>query len=378
MAEVEIGIGKPARLGYALDDVVIVPSRRTRDHEDVDVSWRLDAFDFALPFMAAPSDAVVSPATAAEIGRLGGVAVLDLEGLWARHDDPEPLFEELAGLERSRVTRRLQELYAAPLRADLVAARVAEIAKAGSVTCGAARPQGVAGLAEVVASAELEILVVRGTAMSAEHVSKGGETLDLRQLVRRLDVPVVVGGCVSYQGALHLMRTGAVAVLVGTGSDAVATRQVLGLGAPLATAIADAAAARARHLEETGVYVQVVADGGIWTGGDAAKAIACGADAVMLSAPLAAAEEAPGRGLHWASAAAHPSLPRGTLAPVGRLGTLEEILVGPGHDGDGRTNLAGALRSAMASSGYATLRELHKAEVMVAPLHGHGDGHLRL
>ncbi len=378
MAEVEIGIGRPARLGYSLEDVVLVPSRRTRDHEDVSVSWRLDAFDFALPFMAAPSDSVVSPATAAEIGRLGGLAVLDLEGLWTRHDDPGPLLEELTQVEPARATRRLQELYSAPVRVDLVAARIAEVARSGAVTCGAARPQGVADLAEVVAAADLEILVVRGTAMSAEHVSKGGETLDLRQLVRRLDVPVVVGGCVSYQGALHLMRTGAVAVLVGTGSDADATRRVLGLGAPLATAIADAAAARARHLEETGVYVQVVADGRLETGGDVAKAIACGADAVMLSAPLAAAEEAPGLGLHWTSSAAHPSLPRGSLTLVQRLGTLEEILVGPGHDGEGRTNLAGALRSAMASTGYATLRELHKAEVMVAPLHGHGDGHPRL
>ncbi len=369
MAEVEIGIGKTGRRGYSLDEVVVVPSRRTRDPEDVDLSWRLDAFDFALPFMTAATDGVVSPQTAIEVGRLGGLAVLNLEGLWTRYEDPGPLLEEIASLEDGRVTERLQELYARPVEPGLVVERIREVAAAGVVTCGAVRPQAAAGLADTLLEAELEVLVVQGTAVSAEHVSKGGETLDLAQFVRRLDIPVVVGGCASYQAALHLMRTGAVAVLVGVGStDARATREVLGIGAPQATAIADAAGARTRHLEDTGVYVQVIADGGVSTGGDIAKALACGADAVMIGEPLAAADEAPGLGHHWGAAAPHPSLPRGRRVEVPRLGSLEEILVGPGRDEHGRTNLFGALRSAMASCGHATVRELHKAEVMVAPL----------
>lgn len=368
MAEVEIGIGKSGRRGYSLDEVVVVPSRRTRDPEDVDLSWRLDAFDFALPFMAAATDAVVSPATAVEIGRLGGLAVLNLEGLWTRYEDPTPLLAEIASLEAGRVTGRLQELYAQPVEPRLVVERIREVAAAGVVTCGAVRPQVAVDLADVLVEAELEVLVVQGTAVSAEHVSRGGETLDLAQFIRRLDIPVVVGGCASYQSALHLMRTGAVAVLVGVGStDARATREVLGIGAPQATAIADAAGARTRHLEDTGVYVQVIADGGITTGGDIATALACGADAVMIGEPLAGADEAPGLGHHWGAAAPHPSLPRGRREAVPRLGSLAEVLCGPGRDEHGRTNLFGALRSAMASCGHATVRELQKADVMVAP-----------
>jgi len=368
VADVEIGIGKSARLAYGLEDVSIVPSRRTRDPEDVDISWQLDAFGFPLPLMAGPLDAVVSPRSAVAIGRLGGLAALNLEGLWTRYEDPGPLLEEIASLPAESVTRRLQVLYAEPVRPELVTARIREIGESGVVTCAAVSPQRADALVPAALEAELDVLVVQGTVVSAEHVSKGSEPLNLKRFIREIDIPVVVGGCVSYQAALHLMRTGAVGVLAGVGSgEACTTRGVLGLGVPQATAIADAAGARTRHLEETGVYVHVIAEGGMEQGGDIAKAIACGADAVMLGAPLAAAEDAPGRGAFWGSHAGHGSLPRGTRIATPPIGTLADVLLGPATRDDGRLNLFGALRTTMAMCGYASLREFHKAEVVVSP-----------
>ncbi|MGD0441342.1 MAG: GuaB3 family IMP dehydrogenase-related protein [Acidimicrobiales bacterium] len=368
MAEVEIGIGKSARQAYGLDDVAIVPSRRTRDPEDVDISWEIDAFKFELPLMASAMDGVVSPATAVAIGRLGGVGVLNLEGLWTRYEDPGPLLAEIADQPVEKATARMQEIYSEPLKAELVSLRIREIKEAGVTACGSVTPQRAAALAPVVLGAELDLLVVQGTVVSAEHVSKNAEPLNLKTFIREIDIPVVVGGCASYQAALHLMRTGAAGVLVGVGpGNACTTRGVLGIGVPQATAIADAAGARTRHLEETGVYVQVIGDGGMSRGGDIAKAIACGADAVMIGSPLAAAAEAPGRGYHWGMAAFHPTLPRGARVKVERRGTLKEILLGPAHENDGRMNLFGALRTSMATCGYETIREFHKVEVMVAP-----------
>jgi IMP dehydrogenase len=366
VADVEIGIGKSARRGYSLDDITIIPSRRTRDPEDVDISWQLDAFRFPLPVMAAAMDGVVSPATAIEIGALGGLAVLNLEGLWTRYEDPTPYLAEIARTPEPEVIARLQEIYAEPIKPTLIIERVREISASGAVTCGALTPQRAALLAPTILEAELDMLVIQGTVVSAEHVSKGGEPLNLKSFIRELDIPILVGGCSSYQAALHLMRTGAVGILVGVGQGtASATRRVLGIGAPQATAIADAAGARSRHLEETGVYVQVVADGGIARGGDIAKAIACGADAVMIGAPLAAAEGAPGGGAHWGTGAAHASVPRGRRIGVGRRASLQEILTGPAHSDDGATNLMGALRTSLALCGYASIREFHKAEVAV-------------
>ena len=368
MAEVEIGIGKSARQAYGLDDVAIVPSRRTRDPEDVDISWEIDAFRFELPLMAAAMDGVVSPATAIAIGRLGGVGVLNLGGLWTRYQDPEPLLREIADQPVETATARMQKIYSEPVKPELVSLRIHEIKEAGVTACGAVTPQRAAEFAQVVLRAELDLLVVQGTVVSAEHVSKNAEPLNLKRFIREIDIPVVVGGCASYHAALHLMRTGAAGVLVGVGpGNACTTRGVLGIGVPQATAIADAAGARTRHLEETGVYVHVIADGGMSRGGDIAKAIACGADAVMIGSPLAAAEEAPGRGYHWGMAAFHPTLPRGARVKVERRGTLREILLGPAHDNDGRMNLFGALRTSMATCGYETIREFHKVEVMVAP-----------
>ena len=366
--EIEIGIGKTARRGYGFDDVAIVPSRRTRDPADVEISWDLDAWRFELPLMASAMDAVVSPSTAVEMGRLGGLAVLNLEGLQTRYEDPEPVFDEIAALPEEKATRRMQELYREPVKEELVVRRIRGIREEGMTSAASLTPQRVRQYAPLVLEAELDLLVIQGTVVSAEHVSTRSEPLNLKEFIARFDIPVVVGGCASYQTALHLMRTGAVGVLVGVGPGAACTtRGVLGVGVPQATAIADAAGARMEHLRETGRYVQVIADGGMRTGGDIAKAIACGADAVMIGSPLSRAYEAPGRGFHWGMATFHPDLPRGTRVRTRQIGSLEEILVGPAHENDGTLNLFGALRTSMATCGYGSIKEFQKAEVMVAP-----------
>ena len=368
MADIEIGRGKTGRRAYGFDDIAIVPSRRTRDPEDVDISWEIDAYRFDLPLMASAMDGVVSPATAIEIGRLGGLGVLNLEGVWTRYEDPEPLLEEISHLDTDKATARMQQINSEPIKAELVSERVREIKAAGVVACASLTPQRTEQFAPALLDAELDLFVIQGTVVSAEHVSKTVEPLNLKRFIREFDIPVIVGGCASYQAALHLMRTGAVGVLVGVGpGHACTTRGVLGIGVPQATAIADARAARAQHLDETGVYVQVIADGGMGTGGDVAKAIVCGADAVMIGSPLAAAFEAPGRGYHWGMATFHPTLPRGARVKTTTRGTLKEILVGPAHENDGRLNLFGALRTSMATCGYETVKEFQKAEVMVAP-----------
>jgi IMP dehydrogenase len=305
-----------------------------------------------------------------EIGRLGGLACLNLEGLWTRFEDPDVVFEEIAALPADKATRRMQELYAEPIKPELIGVHIAEIKAGGVTACASLTPQRVEQFSKHVLDAELDLLVVQGTVVSAEHVSHDPERqpLNLKKFIREFDLPVIVGGCASYSTALHLMRTGAVGVLVGVGpGHACTTRGVLGIGVPQATAIADAAGARIRHLDETGVYVQVIADGGMATGGDIAKAIACGADAVMIGSPLAGAYEAPGRGYHWGMATFHPTLPRGARVHAGQKGTLSEILVGPAHDNDGSFNLFGGLRTSMATTGYETVKEFQKAEVMVAP-----------
>jgi IMP dehydrogenase len=368
VADVEIGRGKSGRQAYGFDDIAIVPSRRTRDPEDVDISWEIDAYRFELPLMASAMDGVVSPATAIEIGALGGVGVLNLEGLWTRYDDPEPLFEEIAHLDAEKATARMQQIYGEPIKPELIGQRIREIKDAGVVSCASLTPQRTALYAKELIAAELDLFVIQGTVVSAEHVSKTVEPLNLKRFIREFDIPVIVGGCASYQAALHLMRTGAVGVLVGVGpGHACTSRGVLGIGVPQATAIADVRSARAQHLDETGVYVHVIADGGMGTGGDIAKAIVCGADAVMIGSPLAAAVEAPGRGYHWGMATFHPTLPRGARVRTETRGTLREVLVGPAHENDGRMNLFGALRTSMATCGYETVKEFQKAEVMVAP-----------
>jgi len=368
VAEVEIGIGKSGRRAYGFDDIAIVPSRRTRDPDDIDISWDLDAYHFELPLLASAMDGVVSPRLAVEIGKLGGLAVLNLEGLWTRYKDPEPVYEEIAGLSSADATKRMQEIYREPIKPELLGERIQEIKDGGVVAAASLTPQRVARYHETTLAAGLDILVIQGTVVSAEHVSATTEPLNLKTFIARYEIPVVVGGCASYSTALHLMRTGAAGVLVGVGPGAACTtRGVLGIGVPQATALADAAGARVRHLEETGRYVQVIADGGMRTGGDVAKAVACGADAVMVGSPLARAVEAPGRGFHWGMATFHPDLPRGTRVATRTLGTMREILLGPAPVNDGTMNLFGALRASMATCGYQTLKEFQKAEVMVAP-----------
>ena len=366
---VEIGLGKTAQRGYHLDDIAIVPSRRTRDPEDVDISWDLDAFHLELPLMASAMDGVVSPQTARIVGRLGGLAVLNLEGIWTRYEDAESLLERIATLDKHEATREMQAIYREPIKPELIRQRIEEIkSEPGVVAAASLTPQRVSTYYELALEAGLDILVIQGTVVSAEHVSMHSHALNLKEFIAEVPVPTVVGGCASYSTGLHLMRTGAVGVLVGVGPGAACTtRGVLGVGVPQATAIADVAGARSTHMLETGEYVQVIADGGMRTGGDVAKAIACGADAVMIGSPLARAYEAPGRGFHWGMATFHPSLPRGARVATIQNGTLQEIVSGPARENDGTFNLMGGLRTSMATCGYQDIAEFNRAELMVAP-----------
>ena len=370
--ELEIGRGKTARQAYGFDDIAIVPSRRTRDPRDVDITWSFSfkdrEYSFPLPVLASAMDGVVDPAFAVTMGKLGGLAVLNLEGIQTRYEDPGPQLDAIASFEKDEATRRMQEIYKEPVKPELVTERVKQIKDGGVIAAASLTPQNVERFIEPALAGGLDILIIQGTVISAEHVSSYDKPLDLNAFVRDLDIPSILGGCCSYQGALHLMRAGAVGVLVGVGpGHACTSRRVLGIGVPQCTAIADAAAARMRHLDETGVYAHVIADGGMRTGGDLAKAIAVGADAVMIGSPLASAAEAPGRGYHWGMATFHPDLPRGTRVRAGVKGTLQDILLGPAHENDGTLNLLGGLRTSMATCGYENLKQFQKAEVMVAP-----------
>ena len=368
--EIEIGRGKKARRAYGFDDIAIVPSRRTRDPDDVDISWKLGDYRFELPLLASAMDGVVSPRTAGLIGKLGGLAVLNLEGIFTRYEDAEEQLERIAGLPKDAATRAMQEIYTAPIIPELIAKRIAEIKSQGVVVAAALTPQRVRAHYELALEAGLDILVIQGTVVSAEHVSsdESRPPLNLKEFIREVPLPVVVGGCASYHTALHLMRTGAAGVLVGVGPGAACTtRGVLGIGVPQATAIADVAGARSQHMLETGEYCQVIADGGMRNGGDVSKAIACGADAVMIGSPLARAYEAPGRGYHWGMATFHPTLPRGARVKTVQNGTVQEILTGPAHENDGTFNLMGGLRTSMATCGYKDVAEFNRAELMIAP-----------
>ncbi len=369
MSVVEIGRGKSGRRAYALDEIGIVPSRRTRHPEEVSIAWQIDAYRFEMPLVVAPMDSVVSPAMAIAIGRLGGLAALDLEGLWTRYDDPDPLLAEVAELDDAAATRRLQQIYAEPIKEELIGQRIEEIRAAGVTTAARLSPQRTVRYYKPVIDAGADIFVIRGTTVSAEHVSGHAEPLNLKQFIYELDVPVIVGGCATYTAALHLMRTGAAGVLAGFGGGAGhTTAAVLGVAVPMATAIADVAAARRDYLDESGGrYVHVIADGGMTRSGDIAKALALGADAVMAGSPIARAAEAPGRGYHWGSEAHHPDLPRGARLRIGTVGPLEQILLGPSAVADGSMNIMGALRRTMATSGYSDLEEFQRVEVVVTP-----------
>ena len=367
--EIEIGLGKKGRLAYSLDDVSIVPSRRTRDPQDVSTSWQVDAYEFDVPVIGAPMDSVTSPATAIAMGKMGALGVFDLEGLWTRYDDPQPLLDEIAELPAESATERIQQIYAEPIKPELIVERLHEIRDAGVTVAGALSPQRTQDYYSTVLEAGVDLFVIRGTVVSAEHVSQDHEPLNLKKFIYDLDVPVIVGGAANYTAALHLMRTGAAGVLVGFGGGAVsANRNTIGVHAPMATAIADVAEARRDYMDESGGrYVQVIADGGMGDSGSFIKAFALGADAVMLGSPLARAEEAPGKGMHWGAEARHQTLPRGFRTNVGTVGTLEDIMFGPSHNADGTTNYIGALRRAMATTGYVDLKSFQRCPVTVAP-----------
>ncbi|HJF14944.1 MAG TPA: GuaB3 family IMP dehydrogenase-related protein [Enteractinococcus helveticum] len=370
--QVEIGRGKRGRHARPLDAVSIVPTRRTRDPEDVSLDWQIDAFKFSMPVIGAPMDSVMSPATAIQLGKLGGMGVLNLEGLWTRYADPQPVLDEIATLEAQSFspenTARLQQLYAAPIQPELISARLEEIREAGVVVAGALTPQRTQEFYKTVVDAGVDMFVIRGTTVSAQHVSETKEPLDLKKFIYELDVPVIVGGVAGYTPALHLMRTGAAGVLVGFGGGASSTtRRALGIRVPMATAISDIAEARRDYMDESGGrYVHVIADGGLGNSGDIVKAIGMGADAVMLGTTLARAEEAPGRGWHWGLEAAHPEFPRGNRTHVGTVAPMEQLLIGPSRHTNGTANLMGALRRAMASTGYTELKDFQKVEVHIS------------
>ena len=373
---VEIGIGREARRMYGLGEVDIVPSRRTRTSKEVSTEWQIDAYRMGIPLMTHPSDAVVSPESAIEFSRLGGLAVLNAEGLWARQADPEGALASLRDLAREDLTglrsvARLQELHSAPIDHDRLRAAVATIRESGATVAVRVSPQHARELTPLLVSAGIDLLVVQGTIISAEHVGGGDEPLDLKDFIGELDVPVIAGGVVDYKTALHLMRTGAAGVIVGYGgADGVTTTgSVLGMDVHMATAIADAAAARRDYLDETGGrYVHVIADGDIYESGDIARAVACGADAVAVGPLLAAALEAPGRGVYWDSVAAHPNMPRGVVTELDEetaLAPMEEIVAGPTSKADGTRNLMGGLRRAMAKCGYTDVKGFQKVDLSV-------------
>lgn len=366
--EIEIGKGKTGRRSYGFDEVSIVPSRRTRDPEDIDISVKIGEYKLELPVLASAMDGVVDVRFAIEMRKVGGLAVLNLEGLQCRYDNADEILERISKFSAGEATSKMQKIYSKPIKEELIAKRVKQIKKESDIACASLTPKNVEKYYNIAIDAGLDILIIQGTVVSAEHVSKTKMPLDLKKFIPECPVPVIVGGCASYSTSLHLMRTGAVGVLVGVGPGAACTtREVLGIGVPQATAIADASAARVRHLEETGQYSLVIADGGMRTGGDIAKAIACGADLVMIGSPLSRAKEAPGRGYHWGMATFHPDLPRGTRIKTDVAASLREILVGPAFENDGTLNLFGALRTSMATCGYENIKDFQKAEVVVAP-----------
>lgn len=363
----ELGRSKRASQAYAFDDVAIAPARRTRGEDEVDLSWKIDAVSFDVPIVAAPMDSVMSPATAIRMGQLGGLGVLNLEGLWTRYEDPQPQYERITQeSDQVTATKRLQEIYAEPVKAELIRDRLAEIRAAGVPVAGSLSPAHTQEFAPVLEKAGMDFFVVRGTTVSAEHVG-GQDTLNLKEFIYRFDLPVLVGGVATYRAALHLMRSGAAGVLVGFGGGAThTTASVLGIEVPMASAVADVAEARRDYLEESGGrYVHILADGAVGRSGDIAKAIACGADAVMVGSPLARATEAPGRGWHWGSEAWHARLPRGERSFFEQVGTLEEVVLGPSRVPDGTMNLAGGLRKAMALTGYTDLKSFQRIDLIL-------------
>jgi IMP dehydrogenase len=367
VSDYEIGRARRSRRAYSFDEVSVVPSRRTRTATDVSLRWQIDAYQFEAPIMAAPTDSVVSPTSAAELSGLGVLAVLSLEGLWCRYEDAQPHLDRIIATGDAEATATMQEVYARPVDPGLVVERVKQLQGSGRVVAAALSPGRAAELAPLAVSAGVDLLVIRGTTVSAEHVASDGEPLNLKSFIGDLEVPVIVGGCANYQAALHLMRTGAAGVLVGFGGGAAhRSANVLGISVPMASAVAEVAEARRDYMDESGGrYVHVLADGSMGRSGHMVRALACGADAVVVGSALARGTDAPGRGMHWGPEAVHPSLPRGQRVSLGTVGTLSEIVQGPSRVADGTMNITGAIRKAVSTAGYTDLKEFQRVDMVV-------------
>jgi len=367
--DIIIGRGKKARRAYGIDEIALVPGGRTLDPDLADTTWTIGGISREIPILASAMDGVVDVKMATLLSNLGAIGVLNLEGIQTRYEDPNPILDRIASVGKSEFVGLMQELYAEPIKPELIKKRIWEIKEQGGIAAVSLTPLGAVRYGAVVAEAQADLLFIQATVVSTDHLSPEGITpLDLVKLCQEMPMPVILGNCVTYDVAYNLMKAGATAVLVGIGPGAACTsRGVLGVGVPQPTAIADCAAARDDFHKETGKYVPIVADGGIITGGDICKSIACGADAVMIGSPIARAAEAPGRGFHWGMATPSPVLPRGTRINVGTTGTIQEILRRPAKLDDGTHNLLGALKTSMGTLGAKNLKEMQNIEVVIAP-----------
>jgi IMP dehydrogenase len=367
--DIQIGRGKAARRAYGFDEIALVPGQRTLDPSLADTRWSIGGIEREIPIIASAMDGVVDVKMAVQLSALGALGVLNLEGIQTRYDDPDPILDRIASVDKTEFVPLMQQLYAEPIKPELIERRIQEIKQNGGIAAVSATPAGASKYGETVAKAGADLFFIQATVVSTAHLSPEAVTpLDLAQFCQSMPIPVILGNCVTYEVALNLMKAGAAAVLVGIGPGAACTsRGVLGVGVPQATAVADCAGARDDFYRETGKYVPVIADGGLITGGDICKCIACGADGVMIGSPFARAAEAPGRGYHWGMATPSPVLPRGTRIRVGTTGTLEQILRGPAQLDDGTHNLLGALQTSMGTLGAKNIREMQQVEVVIAP-----------
>lgn len=365
-----IGLGKSTRRAYGFDEIALVPGNHTLDVELCDISYELGGFKFAVPIIASAMDSVVDVKVATTLGKLGALGVLNLQGIQTRYDDLEEIYDKISKCDKDSFVEVMQDLYKKPIKENLIEKRIAEIKKSGAVTAVSITPNFAEKYGPIAVEAGCDIVFVQSTVTGLEHRSAmGTPSLDLRKFTSKLGAPVVVGNCVTYKTALDLLETGVAGILVGIGPGAACTsRSVLGIGVPMATAIADCAAARNDYMEEhPGKNPVIIADGGMVTGGDICKALACGADAVMIGSPFARAKEAPGHGYHWGMATPSPVLPRGTRIKVGKTVTLERILNGPALTDDGTQNLTGAIKTSMSTLGASNLTEMKEVEVIIAP-----------
>jgi len=363
-----IGIGRKARRCYGFDEIALAPGKVTINPAEVDTTWKIDGKNFKVPILAAAMDGVVDVKFAVAMGKLGGIAVLNLEGVQTRYDDPDEVLNQLVKANPDKATEIIQSIYTKPIQENLIEKRVRQIKEGGAPAVVSVIPQRAEKFGKIAQDAGADIFVVQSTVSTVKHISKEYKALDIKKLCKSMKIPVIVGNCVSYEVALELMGAGASAILVGIGPGAACTtRGVLGIGVPQVTATIDCAAARDAYYKKTKRYVPIITDGGMRIGGDICKAFACGSDAVMVGSAFARAVEAPGRGYHWGMATPHANLPRGTRIHVGTTGTLEEILFGPARFDDGSQNLMGALETSMGSVGAKNIKEFQRTEIIVAP-----------